>query len=83
MGAIEWINEDKYECTLPEDTQKIAKDELREDKNTRDQALEQMRNWIKMNPRIQSARLGKIVISSCALVQARVTCVAGYVKLIT
>ncbi|XP_020290764.1 alpha-tocopherol transfer protein-like [Pseudomyrmex gracilis] len=58
MGAIEWaVDENDYECTLSEDTQKIAKAELREDKNTRDQALEQMRNWIKMNPRIENCRL--------------------------
>lgn len=63
MGAIEWaVDEDNYECTLSEETQKIAKDELREDKNTRDQALEQMRNWIKMNPRIENCRLGKTII---------------------
>lgn len=65
MGAVEWVvDEDDYECTLSEETQKIAKDELREDKNTRDQALEQMRNWIKMNPRIQNCRLGKTAISN-------------------
>ncbi|XP_050448224.1 alpha-tocopherol transfer protein-like [Cataglyphis hispanica] len=58
MGAVEWVvDEDEYVCTLSEETQKIAKEELREDKNTRDQALEQMRNWIKMNPRIQNCRL--------------------------
>lgn len=62
MGAVEWVvDEDEYECTLPEEIQKMAKDELREDKNTRDQALEQMRNWIKMNPRIQNSRLGEIL----------------------
>lgn len=61
MGAVD---EDKYECKLSEETQKMAKDELREDKNARDQALEQMRNWIKLNPRIQTARLGEIVTSS-------------------
>ncbi|KYN34130.1 Alpha-tocopherol transfer protein-like protein [Trachymyrmex septentrionalis] len=54
MGAAD---EDNYECPLSMETQKIAKEELREDKNTRDQALEQMRNWIKMNPRIQNCRL--------------------------
>ncbi|XP_017887877.1 alpha-tocopherol transfer protein-like [Ceratina calcarata] len=58
MGAVEWVTtEDDYECTLPEDTQKLAKEELREDKNTRDQALQQIRNWIKLNPRIQNCRL--------------------------
>lgn len=65
MGAIEWAtDEDNYECTLSAETQKIAKDELREDKNTRDQALEQMRNWIKMNPRIQNSRLGEAISNS-------------------
>ena len=59
MGANEWVtDEDAYECTLSSDTQKVAKDELREDKNTRDQALEQVRNWIKMNPRIENSRMG-------------------------
>ncbi|XP_063987303.1 alpha-tocopherol transfer protein-like [Diachasmimorpha longicaudata] len=58
MGAIEWVTEaDDYVCPLSEETQKIAKDELREDKNTRDQALEQMRNWIKLNARIENSRL--------------------------
>ncbi|XP_078042924.1 clavesin-2 [Augochlora pura] len=58
MGAVEWVTEeDSYECTLSKETQQIAKDELREDKNTRDQALEQIRNWIKMNPRIENSRL--------------------------
>ncbi|XP_034947611.1 clavesin-2-like [Chelonus insularis] len=58
MGAIEWITEaDDYQCPLSEETQKLAKEELREDKNTRDQALEQMRNWIKLNPRIENSRL--------------------------
>lgn len=62
MGAVERaVNEDNYECTLSPETQKIAKEELREDKNTRDQALEQMRNWIKMNPRIQNCRLGEAI----------------------
>ncbi|XP_012279299.1 alpha-tocopherol transfer protein-like isoform X3 [Orussus abietinus] len=58
MGPVQWVSEeDKYEWYLSEDTKTIAKDELREDKNTRDQALEQVRNWIKMNPRIENCRL--------------------------
>ncbi|KAK0177463.1 hypothetical protein PV328_001514 [Microctonus aethiopoides] len=58
MGATEWVTEsDEYVCKLPKETQDAAKEELREDKNTRDQALEQMRNWIKMNPRIENSRL--------------------------
>ncbi|XP_033223289.1 alpha-tocopherol transfer protein-like [Belonocnema kinseyi] len=58
MGAVEWVTEEEtYDCTLSEETQKIAKDELREDKNTRDQALAQIKNWIKLNPRIENSRL--------------------------
>lgn len=65
MGAVDWVvDEDDYKCTLPEETQKIAKDELREDKNTRDQALEQIRSWIKLNPRIQNSRLGETILSN-------------------
>lgn len=61
MGAIKWVTEaDNYECPLPKETQQLAKEELREDKNTRDQALEQIRNWIKLNPRIQNCRLGEM-----------------------
>lgn len=60
MEAVKWVTEaDNYEFKLDADLQKLAKDELREDKNTRDQALEQMRNWIKLNPRIENSRLGK------------------------
>lgn len=59
MGAVEYVSEeDAYECPLSEETQKIAKDELREDKNTRDQALEQVRSWLKLNPRIENSRMG-------------------------
>lgn len=64
MGtAVEWVTaEDAYECTLSKETQQISKEELREDKNTRDQALEQIRNWIKLNPRIQNCRLGERIV---------------------
>lgn len=62
MGGVEWVTaEDEYECPLSEDTQKLAKEELREDKNTRDQALEQIRNWIKLNPRIENSRMGEVL----------------------
>ncbi|XP_001608054.1 alpha-tocopherol transfer protein-like [Nasonia vitripennis] len=64
MGAVEYVSEeDTYECPLSEETQKIAKEELREDKNTRDQALEQVRSWIKLNPRIENSRMdGKFLL---------------------
>jgi len=50
---------EKYECKLPPETQLVALKELRETKHTRDEALEQMRDWIKKNPRIVNCRLGK------------------------
>lgn len=63
-NGTKWVTEpDDYECKLSEETQKIAKDELREDKNTRDQALEQVRNWIKMNVRIENCRMGASIFT--------------------
>lgn len=53
-----WVTEpDDYVCALSSDTQEIAKRELREDENIRQQALESMRNWITKNPRIENCRL--------------------------
>ncbi|XP_014206648.1 clavesin-2-like [Copidosoma floridanum] len=61
---VEYVTEeDAYECTLSEETQEMAKKELREDKNSRDQALEQIRSWIKLNPRIENCRMdGKFLL---------------------
>lgn len=57
-AEIKWVTEpDDYECTLSEETQAIAKEELREDKNTRDQALASIREWIMQNPKILNCRL--------------------------
>ncbi|PSN31409.1 hypothetical protein C0J52_25475 [Blattella germanica] len=54
-----WVTEaDDYECPLPPETQEIARKELRETKYARDQALQQMRDWIKKHPRIANCRLG-------------------------
>jgi hypothetical protein len=56
----QWVREpDRYVCELPPQTQLLALEELRETKHTRDEALEQMRDWIKKNPRILNCRLGK------------------------
>jgi len=41
------------------DTLKIAKEELREDETTRDNALSQMRLWLKQNKKIMNCRSGK------------------------
>ncbi|XP_071446278.1 clavesin-1-like [Hetaerina americana] len=49
--------EDEYEWTLGEDLAEMAKEELREDESVRNQSLEQMRDWIRKNPRISSCRL--------------------------
>ncbi|XP_053674843.1 clavesin-2-like [Anopheles nili] len=47
---------DKYEFTLPELYRKIAKDELREDDEIREQSLTQMREWIAKHPYIRRCR---------------------------
>jgi len=41
------------------DTLKIAKEELREDEETRNNALSQMRLWLKQNKKIIHSRSGK------------------------
>ncbi|CAB0016891.1 unnamed protein product [Nesidiocoris tenuis] len=48
----------EYKGPLSVETRKIAKDELREDDNSRAQALRQMRDWIEKNPKIISCRTG-------------------------
>lgn len=61
MSQRKWLTEaDEYVCTLSEETQQIAKEELREDKHTREQALNCVRDWIKNNPRILNCRLGNV-----------------------
>lgn len=49
---------DTYEFKLGEDLRAIAETELRETASARDFALNALREWIKMNPRIISVRLG-------------------------
>lgn len=41
---------------LSESLLQLAKNELREDKSTREQALEQMRNWMKKNQDLDNVR---------------------------
>ena len=50
--------EEPYVCTLPEDIQKLAQDELNENPNTRDQSIKTLRAWILANPHIK-ARTGE------------------------
>lgn len=48
---------DKYTSTLTPELKKIAKTELREEENTRDQAIDQMRQWIRKTDYIKDCRL--------------------------
>lgn len=61
MSENKWVTEpDEYVCTLSEETEVIAQEELREDPKSRAQALASMREWIKQNPRIANCRMGTI-----------------------
>lgn len=50
----------EMEQILDIDTLKIAKEELREDESTRDNALIQMRLWLKQNNKISYSRNGNL-----------------------
>lgn len=58
-AEMKWVSEpdEDYVCPLSEETQEMAKEELREDNNARTQALASMREWIIQNPRIKNCRL--------------------------
>lgn len=51
---------DNYEFTLSNELKILAETELRETCATRDFALKALRDWIETNPRIVSARMGKL-----------------------
>lgn len=53
---------DDYTFCLSNELKSLAENELRETCATRDFALKAIREWIETNPRIASARLGKIII---------------------
>lgn len=59
-GQHDQVQGDKYVCSLPEEVQKVALEELREDQNIRDQSLEQMREWITKHPNIKCCRKGNL-----------------------
>ncbi|CAH1164321.1 unnamed protein product [Phaedon cochleariae] len=48
--------EQEYTFTLPEPEKKKALEELREDDNSREQSLDQMREWIAKHPNIKRCR---------------------------
>lgn len=49
---------DEYQCTLSEETQAIAEEQLRETDNARSQALEALRNWMEQHPKFLAVRMG-------------------------
>lgn len=51
-----------YKSTLNTDTLEIAGLELREDDNTREQALEQFRHWIEKHPMIKKCRTDSLFL---------------------
>ncbi|XP_018576771.1 alpha-tocopherol transfer protein-like [Anoplophora glabripennis] len=58
MTGREWVTDpDEYVCTLSDETQTIAKNELREDEHIRRSALASMREWIMQNSRIKNCRM--------------------------
>ncbi|XP_012064079.1 PREDICTED: rhophilin-2 [Atta cephalotes] len=53
---------DEYKSTLDADTLETARLELREDDNTRDQALKQFRHWIEKHPTIKKCRTDSLFL---------------------
>lgn len=55
-GSIGGKDESEKELELNENVLKIARKELREDKNAREQGLMQLRNWLKKNEDVENCR---------------------------
>lgn len=55
-GKGKKVEKTTTKSSLSDSVLRLAKDELREDKATREQALEQMRNWLKKNQDLESVR---------------------------
>jgi len=53
---------DEYTSTLDADTLEMARLELREDDNTREQALKQFRHWIEKHPAIKQCRTDSLFL---------------------
>ncbi|XP_044742995.1 clavesin-1 [Chrysoperla carnea] len=63
VSATELFNSnDEYKCTLSPELQKLAQEELREDENTRTQAIQQVRDWINKHPNIKKCRTDSIFL---------------------
>lgn len=54
--------EQEYKSTLDSETLEIARLELREDDNSREQALEQFRHWIQKHPAIKRCRTDSLFL---------------------
>ena len=52
------VSKNENETELPEFAVRVAKSELREDKQTRDQMLDAFRDWIAKNPDIKNVDIG-------------------------
>lgn len=58
--SVQMVQQDAvYECVLSKDTRALAAEELREDEDTRDNALSHMKKWAEDNARIESCRTGQ------------------------
>ncbi|XP_056643517.1 retinaldehyde-binding protein 1-like [Diorhabda sublineata] len=86
-NCAKWIEKpDNYICRLSAETQKIAKEELREDEHTRKTALASMREWIMQNPKIKMCRMdGKFLLRFLRFKKFHITlaqeCLERYVLL--
>lgn len=60
-------NDFEYKCTLSAEYQKIALELLGEDESTRNQALDQFREWIQKHANIMNCRLGKNIYHNLLL----------------
>ncbi|XP_057333775.1 clavesin-2 [Microplitis mediator] len=55
-------SESDYKCGLSEDVQTVAFEELRENENIREQALEQLKAWILKHPTIKRCRTDPVFL---------------------
>lgn len=60
MLSTPWQNKPdrRYVCPLEERVLEAARSELREDESSRDQALQQLRDWLRKNPDVRNVRTG-------------------------
>jgi len=59
------LSDKEYVCSLSPDTEKFAKQDLREDEATRNHGIKAMREWLEQNSDITNCRTGKS-LANCA-----------------